>query len=171
MTISATPTLQGFKEWVRLFMAVPTSVLPDDSVWFDWAYEVSLAIVNPQLAVAAGPLYPGLPPITSPGGATPIYALAVYNLGGDNLVNWVVDDPSLDPPLDTYWADLREKWNINGFVGGVIQSSADETTSQSMVVPEQFKELTIGNLQNLKTPWGRQYLAFAQSVGTLWGLS
>ena len=40
-----------------------------------------------------------------------------------------------------------------------------------MTVPKAFDELTIGNLQNLKTPWGRVYLGIAQSYGTLWGLS
>jgi hypothetical protein len=56
-------------------------------------------------------------------------------------------------------------------VAGVIGSSADETTSESLVVPEAMKNLTLQNLQNLKTPYGRQYLYFAQAFGTNWGLS
>jgi hypothetical protein len=26
-------------------------------------------------------------------------------------------------------------------------------------------------LQNVKTPWGRQYLAYAQTYGTMWGVA
>ena len=60
---------------------------------------------------------------------------------------------------------------INSFVAGVIESSADESTSQSMKVPDQFEGLTIADLQNLKTPWGRTYLGIAQSIRTDWGIS
>ena len=171
MTISATPTLQGFKDWVRLFMGVPVGALPDDSIWFDWAYEVAIAIVNPQLAAVAGPGWP-IPGLSiPPAGATPLYSLAVYNLGGDNLVNWVLDDPNAAAPYKTYWADLRTSFNTAGFVPGAIESSSDENTAQSMVVPEQFKTYTMANLQQMKTPWGRYYLGVAASVGTLWGLT
>ena len=34
-----------------------------------------------------------------------------------------------------------------------------------------MKDFTLANLQNLKTPYGRQYLAWAQAYGPLWGLS
>jgi hypothetical protein len=40
-----------------------------------------------------------------------------------------------------------------------------------MATPDFVKTLTLANLQQLKTPWGRQYLAYAQSAGPLWGLS
>ena len=37
---------------------------------------------------------------------------------------------------------------------------------------ESMKGLTLANLQNLKTPWGRMYLSIAQLAGpTIWGLS
>jgi hypothetical protein len=37
--------------------------------------------------------------------------------------------------------------------------------------PEAMKTFTLANLQNLKTPWGREYLAIAQRAGTTWGLT
>jgi len=52
-----------------------------------------------------------------------------------------------------------------------VGASEDEATSQTLLTPEAMKGLTLADLQNLKTPWGRQYLAFAQSYGTLWGIT
>jgi hypothetical protein len=53
----------------------------------------------------------------------------------------------------------------------VVVSADDASTSGSFNIPEQFNGLTIGDLQNLKTPYGRQYLAIAQKYGELWGIS
>lgn len=72
---------------------------------------------------------------------------------------------------EIYFANLRKQFNTYGFVSGIISASADESTSQSLVTPEKMKTLTLANLQNLKTPWGRQYLAFIESYGPIWGLS
>lgn len=119
------------------------------------AYDVAVALVNRALQVVPSPL-------RSPS----IYALCVYNLAGDNLVNYAQDRPN-----QTYFADLRKSFNILGFVGGVVQSTGDEATNESMVVPDAFKLFTMANLQQLKTPWGRQYLSFAQSYGYLVGMS
>ena len=141
-------------------------MLPDDSPWLGLSFQMAIDTVNPAIALVPGSSY----------------TVAAYNLASDILVNWAGDvspptpwpgDGSADfnPKKLGYFAYLRDEWNINGFVAGVIQSSADESTSESMVVPEAFKDLMIGDLQNLKTPWGRAYLAIAQKVGTAWGLS
>lgn len=72
----------------------------------------------------------------------------------------------------TYFAGLRGQYGIDNVSTGVVSETHDESTGSSFVVPEQFKDLTIGDLQNLKTPYGRAYMAFAQKYGqTLWGLS
>ena len=135
-------------------MGIDTDVLPDDASVIPMALSVALAIVNTNLlCVPPGPMVPGVPP-------TSIYTLAVYNLGGSNIINYAQDiDPS------TYFADLRKKWNTYGFVSGVISASNDETTGNTMVVQEAAKNFTLANLQQLKDPYGRQYLAFAQSAG------
>jgi hypothetical protein len=72
---------------------------------------------------------------------------------------------------EIYFTAARKAYNINGFVAGVIASSADVSTSESLEVPEQLKTLTLQNLQNLKTPWGRWYTAIAGQYGTLWGMN
>lgn len=131
-------------------MGLSTSVMPDNSVFFTYAFDVALEIVNPLLGCVS-PL---------------IFMLAVYNLAGDNLVNW-----AMDTPPSTYWADLRKSFGILNFTGGVVSSAGDESTNVSLEIVEGLKNLTIGQLQNLKTPYGRQYLGWAQEVGTSWGIS
>lgn len=153
-SITSPPTLAGFIVWIRAVMEISTAVLPDNAPVIAIAYQVAKAIVNQQLIVAP-----------------PIYTLAVYNLGGDNLVNYAVDNPALTPPLNTYFNDLREGFTSLKFVPGVVTSSSNVSTSVGLLNIEAMKEFTMANLQNLKTPWGRQYLAFAQDVGTPWGLS
>ncbi len=131
-------------------MGINTTVLPDNSVSITYAYDAALDVVNETLLVVAPNMY----------------TLAVYNLGGDNLINWAPDQTG-----QTFFADLREKLHCTQFVAGVVSSTSDEGTSMSLNVPEQLNRLTLSDLQNLKTPYGRQYLAIAQKYGTLWGLS
>jgi len=134
-------------------MNVSTANLPDDSWAIDFSYELALQIVNQNLNCAV--------PI--------MYTQAVYNLAADNLVNYAPDPTN---PASTYWSDLRAKWNIYKFVPGVVQNSSDEGTSVGYVIQDAAKELTIANLQNLKTPWGRAYLGITQAYGpAVWGLS
>ena len=150
------PTPAGFLNFVRNVMGVPTDVLPDDSLVLVYALQVALLIVNQKINAA------------SPA----IYTLAVYNLAGDNLINYAQDLPPFpDPPALPFWAALRKSYGSNNFVAGVVSSASDEGTSSSYDVIKTLETLTIGQLQNLKTPYGRQYLAFASQVGTNWGLS
>ena len=98
--------------------------------------------------------------------------MATYNLAADTLINFA-QDPAVAPVfMDEmpYWSWLRKQYGVLNFVPGVIQSTSDEGTSASYEVAEQFKNYTIANLQNLKTPYGRQYLGIAGSWGTLWGM-
>jgi len=81
----------------------------------------------------------------------------VYNLAGDQLINY-----ASDVPPSTFFADMRASLNINAFVSGVLSSQADATTSSTVAVPQSLNQLTLGDLQNLKTPWGRVYLSLAQ---------
>lgn len=161
------PTEAGFLAFIRNIMAIPAPVLPSDSLYIGWSYNVALSFVNETLRVAgaASPTFPS------------IYALAVYNLGGDRLVNYAQDVPDApnvvgsDPPLP-FFANMRRVLNINAFVSGVIQSASDESTSESMVVPDFMKGLTFRDLQMTKTPWGREYLGIAQDYGpSVWGIT
>jgi hypothetical protein len=161
--IDTVPTEDGFNTWVFSYMGVPDEVLPvvsnqlDPSynVYINYAFEISLETVNLYLDIAS--------PI--------IYTQAVYNLGGDILVNMAVDNPDLPPPYNTYWADLRQKFGLNNFTPGIINAANDIDTSAASLIPLSLQNLTLSDLQNMKTPWGRQYLMLAQSVGSMWGLT
>lgn len=144
------PTLAGYLVFIRDFMGIDPDVLPDDSPWIESTFDFASAQVNTQLQTV--PL---------------VYLGAVYNLGGSLLLNFAQDVEG-----QTYFKDLRAELHLTAFVPGVILSAADVTTSDSFVVADFFKNLTIGDLQRLKDPYGRQYLDFAQQAGpTIWGIS
>lgn len=154
-------TAAGFLAFIRGVMVIPATLLPDNSPYITMAYDVALELVNDAIA-AASPT---------------IYDLAVYNLAGDNLLNYAQDAEGApvvtgsEPPV-AYFANVRKQFNLTGFVPGVVQSAGDESSNASYVVQEAARNFTLGNLQNLKTPYGRQYLAFAQAYGSsVWGLS
>ena len=140
------------------------------SIYVTYAYDYAIQWVTQQLQCV-----PGIQ------GAWNMYAFAVYNLAADRLINFAEDQPN-DPIVPNtvspanpnglqYWAWLRSKYDVLDFFPGVIQSTSDEGTSASYVVPEQFNTFSVADLQNLKTPFGRTYLGIAQSIGTVWGLS
>jgi hypothetical protein len=162
VTICPPPTLVGFITFIRNVMGINTTVLPDDSFVIGTAFQVALEIVNLQLNCASAVMY----------------TLAVYNLAGDNLLNYAQDLPDADvvpgsgDPGMAFFAWTRQQLDLNGFISGVITSVNDQGTGNSMIVQEAAKNFTLSDLQNLKTPYGRQYLAIAQRAGpTIIGLS
>lgn len=158
-------------------MGITTAQLPDSSPVIGMAFAVALAIVNPALRIVGIPSVDATGAVLNSGGLS-IYALAAYNLAGDNLINYAQDPvgaplvPGSGDPGLPFFAWTRKQLNINGFVSGVVSSTSDEGTSMSLVVQEAAKAFTLKDLQNLKTPWGRTYLGFAQSYGpSAWGLT
>ena len=151
------PSLDGYTTWIGDIMGVPDDVM--NSAVFDPYIGLSLnmasEIVNMYLDIASALLY----------------TQAVYNLGADIIVNIAQDDPNLPPPDNTYWTTLRQSLGVNNFIPGFINAANDEDTSAALLVPLGLQNLTLADLQNLKTPWGRAYLQIAQSVGSMWGLT
>lgn len=158
---SPRPTLAGFQAWVYSAMGIPDTVIPEGSFWFFEAYNTSLATVNLQICHVPGPFY----------------LQAVYNLGGDFLINWAQDPvppipyPTGNPTGIPYLEFLRKQWNILGFTPGIVQEASDQGTAAELTLPSQYKDFTIANIAQTKTPWGRRYLAIASAVGTMWGIS
>ena len=151
-----TPTPAGFLTFVRNGMGISTEVLPDDSVWLTYAYDNAICLVNQALCLVAP---------------------SIYNLGGSNLIQFAQDlngAPDVEgskPPMP-YFQFTRKQFLMNSYVSGTIQSTSDEGTSSSFVVPEAAETLTFADLELAKTPWGRVYLGIAQKYGsTTWGLS
>jgi hypothetical protein len=145
-----TPSLSAFTTFLQTVVGIDPIYLPTNSPVIGYAYDIAFSIVNPILCVVPGNLY----------------ALAVYNLGADGVINYATDQPG-----QTYFMDLRKAYNINLFVPGVTGASSDSGTAQTRVTPEFMKNFTMMDLQNLKTPYGRAYLGWAQQYGTIWGLS
>jgi hypothetical protein len=139
----------GFLAFIR-GTGITTAQLPDASPDIDNALALSIAIV-----------YIGIQQASSL-----MYDQAVYNLGMSNLVEFATDQSG-----QTTFTTLRASYNIMGFVPGVISSTSDEGTSESLLNPDFMKQLTLADLQYIKTPWGRAYLAIAQRIGPVWGMS
>ena len=163
MNAGVGPSLGGFITFVQNVMGIPASsgFDPTSAPQVTWAYDYAIQFVNPHLQNVPGVI-----------GAWDMYSFAVYNLAADFLINIAPDpNPSVIYQNDLpYWTWLRKMYGVLNFVPGVVSSSSDEGTSTSFDVPEQLKNLTLSNLQNLKTPYGRQYLGIAGSWGSQWGL-
>ena len=116
------------------------------------SFEVALDIVNEQILAASSSQY----------------ALAVYNLAADRLLNYAPDLPE-----QTYFSDQRgkDKLSLTSVSVGVPSAVNDQGTSVGILNPEQMKLFTLADLQCLKTPYGRAYMGIAQSVGMLWGIT
>jgi hypothetical protein len=160
-----TPTLAGYMAWFPQITGIPTTgdtpVIPPDSIWWNWAYNTATGTVNTQIAQVPGPFY----------------LQAVYNLAAHWQVMWTPDpDPPVLYPKNNrqqlgWLAWLRKQYNLGGFTPGVVQTTADQGTATGLLVSDTLKNLTIDELQMLKTPWGTAYLGIASKAGTIWGLA
>lgn len=140
------PELAGFILFIRNQMKISSEVLPDTDPGITMTYSLAINWVNPQLAYIGSELY----------------ALAVYNLAASFLINFGPEE---------VFGELRKTLGTNNFTAGVISASSDESTSQTRVVSDALKNLSLAELQQLKDPYGRWYLAIAQQYGDLWGLT
>lgn len=129
--------------------AVPPTANTAGSPWPSYAYNQAIALVLFLPTIA------GLD-----------YTLAVYNCAGHILIRIAPDQPAM-----TYFEGARSQFGLLQMSSGVIASSSDQGTSNSFQVPESLGNLTIGDLNFLKTPWGREYVAYAQDFGSVAGLS
>jgi len=72
----------------------------------------------------------------------------------------------------SFFSQLRQQFNLLGFVPGVVTETHDETTGTTLTVPDFFRNLTLDDLDFIKTPWGRAYKAYEQKAGpTVIGLT
>ena len=146
------PSLAGFTAWLYGggIPGLNTTVLLNTSAYIVYAYNVAADIVGSDM---------GLVSLTA-------WNLMTYNLAADNLITFTPDQTG-----QTFFATLRDTYNIGKFAPGVVASTSDEGTSTSLLNPDFMKNFTLSNLGNLKTPYGRIYLGYAQRMGTIWGLT
>lgn len=148
-----TPNVTDYLTFLRQGVGIGPLYLPDNSFWVQTTFNMAMALVPLELQIAD---------ITGS-----IYTLAVYNLAADRLLNYAIDQQG-----QCYFRDIRTELKLNSFTPGVISASADQGTSQSWAIAEWAKNMTITDLQMLRTPYGRAYLDFVEAIGpNLWGLT
>src|SRR5262249_31773049 len=147
----------GWLNFIRVVMGVTTAQLPDDAPIIPIVYNTSLAIVNTALTSipSPDPAYPSL------------YAIAVYDLSADRLLNFAQDPVNAPEYRDglKFFAFMRKQLDLLGFVPGVLQSTSDQSDASSFLNPEIMQRLTFRDLQTMKTPYGIDYMAIAGDYG------
>lgn len=147
------PNEADYLLFLRQGVGIRAEDLPADSMWIPATFGMAVGTVTLALDLST---------------VTPIYSLAVYNFGADRLINFALDQPNR-----SFFTDLRNRLGITSFAAGLVSSSGDNAgSSQSLEVIEAAKRLTVTQLQMMKTPYGRNYIGFAQQYGpTVWGLT
>ncbi|MCL1515210.1 hypothetical protein [Parasaccharibacter sp. TMW2.1890] len=150
MPDDSTPTLEGFQTFVRDIMQVPGGAVPPDGV-LGMVFRLANDLVIRDLRLIDGSLYTD----------------CVYNLAASYLLKFAQDTASSTPP--GYWAKVREQLGMNSTTPGLIQSSSDNGTSQSWMIPDSLKNLSLADLDAMKNPYGQFYLSIMQQYGSVWG--
>lgn len=143
------PNLPDFLVFIANNMQIPVSALPANSPWPGYAFNQAMNTV-----------------LTVSGVASLDYVLAVYNCGGHILLAITPDQTG-----QTYFAGQRAAFDMLGVSNGMIAASSDQGTSNTFATPEGFKNLTVRDLDFMRTPWGRWYLGYAQDYGSIVGLT
>lgn len=142
-TNPAAPNLADFATFVY-DQGITAEQLPVGSDYLIWSFDIAKAktLVPP----------PGMPPI--------LYVLALYNLGMHTLIGIAQDQTG-----QTTFSDARKGYGYLSFSAGPVTSTSDNGSGTSLLAPDFLKKLTLQDILLLKTPWGRQYLAYAQQYG------
>lgn len=144
------PNITDFITTMTTELGVSPSLVNENTPW-----------ANAALAFSVHWVYKGLAKADNA-----IYLRAVYCLALDRAILIAQDTP----PDNTFSA-LRDKFKIYAFRPGVIAESHDESTGQSFNTPTSLNSLSIADLNNMKTPWGIEYLGYAQQASPIWGMS
>ena len=168
------PNLAAYTAFLLSVCGFPQAVLNNNSALIQSTYNVAQATVLADLGTIG---------FTDPftGQQSSMGALALYNYGAALFIVYAADPSDAQPVKGSestenpdglpFCAYVRSRYNIKGYVSGTISSASDETTSQTMVVPDAAAGFTFDDLQVAKSPYGRRYLAIAQMAGpSLYGL-
>lgn len=143
------PNISDYTSFLYDVVDIPPANLPPSSEIIPTSLQIAVDTVNEQLLITGV-----------------MYVLAVYNLAADRLLNYAIDIPN-----QTYFKQLRKTLRLNDPTFGVPAAGSDAGTAVSIFNPEVMKNLTLMDLQTLRTPYGREYMGIAQSVGSIWGLN
>ncbi|MHB1659893.1 MAG: hypothetical protein ACYCRF_11420 [Acidithiobacillus sp.] len=137
-----TPNLADFTTYCTN-EGIVASYTASGSEYFQWAFDWALydALTCAQMPAS-------------------LYVHAVYNMGADRFIRIAQDGGQ-----GTFYQTQRAAFHVLDFRPGVVMASGDGPTSQTLVVPEWYREIPMMAQEMLKTPWGRQYIAYAQMYG------
>lgn len=157
-----TPNVVDFLWWLNTSVQIPPAALPVSSQWPQYALWQALELVLREEQ-------PRHWPHGNHSGSI-MYVLACYNCSTHLLLSITPDVPG-----QNFFASARGNgaggYSLVNPSTGIIAATSDESTSATLASPDWAKRLTIGDLDFFKTPWGRYYLNYNQSFGTLWGLT
>ena len=137
------PNLTDFTTYATN-QGVVASYTTSTSEYFDWAFNWAMSD-----AMTCGGNMPSIQ-----------YVRAVYNLGVDRFIRIAQDGTS-----GTFYQDQRAQFGILVFKPGVVMATGDQGTSDTLVVPDWYRNIPMNTQQLLKTPWGREYIGYAQMYG------
>lgn len=158
------PNLPDYTLWVQNVMGINVAYLPPSSPFLGYALGRAEALV---LRIPSG--YGRCSPAGSLMGFE--YTLAVYNCAGHIQLK-ITPDQIVDGIQWEYFLKKREDFRLLNPITGMVASTSDEGTSSSFAVPDALAQLTAMDLDFMKTPWGREYIAFQQDYGpTIWSLT
>ncbi|NDU92422.1 MAG: hypothetical protein G3I10_07410 [Ferrovum sp.] len=110
-----------------------------------------------QWAFDAGVNLTLIPPADMP---AILYVMACYQLAMHQLLKMAQDQTG-----QTFFTQQRTTYGLLSFSAGPVISSGDQGTHQTLAEPEFLKGLTVSTLDLLKTPWGRESMAYSQQYG------
>ena len=88
------------------------------------------------------------------------YVPALYNLGMHQLLKIGQDISG-----QAFFTNARTQYSLLNFIGGIISSASDQNTASTTAVPDLLKNMNLSDLDLVKTPWGREYMAYAMEFG------
>lgn len=161
-TNPSTPNLPDYVDFVHNTMVISPLIIPSSSPYLGYALNQALGIII-GMPSWCPPQAASLPGYSGDIG----YVLAVYNCAGHIQLSITPDQP-----MRTTLEELRGKFKLNNPYNGVVESSSDQGTSESLAIPDSLRNLTLMDLNMMLTPYGRTALAWNQQFGSgVFGLS
>jgi hypothetical protein len=147
-----TPNLPDFLLFIQDYVGINPLFLPSDSPFPGYALGQGLRYI-----------------VRARGGVD--YTLAVYNASTHILIRITPDQPGRNKEPGSF-TKMREDFGLNRPVAaGVVASTSDNSTGVTLAVPDSLKQLTLGDLNFMKTPFGQEAISYNQDFGGAFGIS
>jgi hypothetical protein len=167
------PNIIDFWFWLQTNVSIPEAALPVTSPYPQYALWQALELVLCDRGVSSWATNPNGDNCIAPmprnlwGGIS--YTLAVYNCATHLLLGIAPDQPG-----QNFFTAARANsgYSLVNPSTGLIVAASDVTTSSTLTPPKWASGLTVSQLGFMKTPYGREYLAYNQAYGpTIVGLT